>query len=151
MMAHPVKTNFPVTVPQVEIAHDLALMGDIDMVAQRHGITPADIAVLLKRPEFTKVLNEFQEVMIKEVKYYITSRAKDAVKVVEGIMKNEEANDKVRLSAARDLLDRAGLAAKHQSELNIKNTYNYVTNLSDEELDKLIEELEIESKESGEI
>ena len=89
MMAHPVKTNFPVTVPQVEIAHDLALMGDIDMVAKRHGITPADIAVLLKRPEFTKVLNEFQEVMIKEVKYYITSRAKDAVKVVEDIMKNE--------------------------------------------------------------
>ena len=136
------KIRNPVTVNQVEIAHDIALMGDLDLVAQRHGISNADLRTLLSRPEFQQVLHEFQDVMIKETKYYITSRAKEAVQVVESIMNNPEITANARLRAAKDILDRAGLVARKQTDINVKNTYNYVTSLSDDELDALLEDLD---------
>jgi hypothetical protein len=136
------KIKDPVTVNQVEIAHDIALMGDLDLVAQRHGVTDADLRTLLSRPEFQQVLHEFQDVMIKEAKYYITSRAKKAVEVVSDIMSDPNVKPNDRLRAAQDILDRAGLVARKQSDINVKNTYNYVTSLSDEELDALIEDLD---------
>mgnify|MGYP001325790124 CR=1 FL=1 len=136
------KIRNPVTVNQVEIAHDIALMGDLDLVAQRHGISNADLRTLLSRPEFQQVLHEFQDVMIKETKYYITSRAKEAVQVVESIMNNPEITANARLRAAKDILDRAGLVARKQTDINVKNTYHYVTRLSDDELDALLEDLD---------
>ena len=134
--------KLPVNINHVEIAHDIALMGDIDIVAKKHGVTVADLNRLMKSPDFAQVLSEFQAVMIKEVKHYLTSRAKDAVQVVENIMKDEEASPNARLKAAQDMLDRAGLVARKQSDINVRNTYNYITSLSDEELDAMIEEVE---------
>lgn len=133
--------SMPVNLNHVELAHDLALMGDIEVVANKHGLLSSDISKLMKQPDFNKLLQEFQDVMIKEVRYYITSRAKDAVQTVERIMHDEEAKPNVRLQAAKDLLDRAGLAAKKTQDINVKNTYNYIAELTDEELDAMLDDL----------
>lgn len=138
-----ININMPVNLNHIELAHDIALMGDIDTVAQKHGLLPADINKLMKQPDFANLLQEFQDTMIKEVRFYITSRAKDAVQTVESIMKDESAKPNVRLNAAKDLLDRAGLAAKKTTDVNVKNTYNYIAELSDDELDKMLEDLDV--------
>lgn len=134
--------KMPVNINHIELAHDLALMGDVDAVASKYGLLPSDVNKLMKQDDFKEILAEFQDTMINEARHYIISRAKPAVKTISTIMTNESVKPNTRLSAAKDLLDRAGLVAKKSIDINKKSTYEFISDLSDEELDKMIKESE---------
>ena len=72
----------------------------------------------------------------KRISEKVGETANLALNVVEELLRSGE-SENVRLNAARDILSRAGYDATQKSETTIKE----VSELSDEELDKQIEQL----------
>jgi hypothetical protein len=77
--------------------------------------------------EFQQVLDDFCEVVIKEVKTSVVGHAQEALDVVLEIMNDSEVQPQHRLSAARDVLDRAG-ASTEKSKGGNDTVVNIVLN-----------------------
>lgn len=66
---------------------------------------------MLKNSDVAAYIDELKAAMLDEVRGRITSAAADAIEVEYNIMLDEDAKHSDRLSAARDILDRAGTKA----------------------------------------
>jgi hypothetical protein len=112
----------------IMMAHDIVLMGDMDVIAKKYGVTPNYIRSLMQNnKEFQQVLDDFCEVVIKEVKTSVVGHAQEALDVVLEIMNDSEVQPQHRLSAARDVLDRAG-ASTEKSKGGNDTVVNIVLN-----------------------
>lgn len=73
---------------------------------------------LLNNPKVLKYLEEREKAIIQELQEEFMFDALEARKVMYEIMKNPMANDRDRLNAAKDFLDRAGF--KPTDKINIE-------------------------------
>jgi Fe2+ transport system protein B len=124
----------------IDVAQALVVTGNVHETSRQLGVPVSTIQGWLRNNEdFNKLVDKFVEAMIKEIKLEVVASAKDAISVLNEIMKNPLIDAKERRMAAQDVLDRAGLVNKNQPKSEIKNTINYFAALPDDELDKIIE------------
>lgn len=129
-----------VTKPMIEVAQQLVITGSLRDAANTCNVPYDTIRNWLSvNEDFKKLLEKFTEVMISEMKAELVGYSRQALEVEREIMLNSNMKAKDRLSAAQDILDRAGLVSKKQQQVDINNNYNYFANLPDEELDKIID------------
>lgn len=74
---------------------------------------------LLKNPIVLRYLNEKEETIDKELRQEFLFDAIEARRIMLNIMKDEEAANRDRLSAAKDFLDRAGFKPTDKKEVDI--------------------------------
>lgn len=92
---------------------------------------------ILKDSEVMEYLERRKEEISKELRKEFVFDALEARKVMYEIMKNPEADDKDRISVAKDFLDRAGF--KPTDEVKLSGSINDpLAGLTTEELKKLI-------------
>lgn len=114
----------------------LAMLGysNVD-IAKRLSCTPATVSTVrnsgLGRMQASLLKAEADHSAIETAKR-IRELAPDALEAIQMLMRDEEAPAHVRLSAAKDLLDRAGYAAPKQ--VNVSSTH---VSLSGEDLEGL--------------
>lgn len=93
---------------------------------------------ILKDSEVVEYLNERKNEMSQELRKEFIFDALEARKVMYDIMKNPEAEDKDRISVAKDFLDRAGF--KPTDEVKVSgNINNPFEGLTTEELKALVD------------
>lgn len=102
----------------------LALLGYSNVeIAKRVGCTPATVSIArnsnLGRQHAGLLKTEADRSALETAKR-IRELAPDAIEAIQQIMTDEEVPANVRLSAARDILDRAGYAAPKQ--VNVSST-----------------------------
>ncbi|WP_020007395.1 terminase small subunit [Salinicoccus albus] len=75
---------------------------------------------LLKNVEIQELVKEFKEESEASLRQQFSRDAVEARKIMFNIMENDEAPEHVRLSAAKDFMDRAGFKPidKQETELN---------------------------------
>lgn len=93
---------------------------------------------ILKDSEVVEYLNERKEEISKDLRKEFVFDALEARKVMYDIMKNPEAEDKDRISVAKDFLDRAGFKPTDEVKLSgsINNPFEGLTT---EELKALVD------------
>lgn len=74
---------------------------------------------LLKNPIVLRYLKEKEEAIDKELRQEFLFDAIEARRIMLNIMKDEEAANRDRLSAAKDFLDRAGFKPTDKQEIDI--------------------------------
>jgi uncharacterized protein (UPF0147 family) len=98
----------------------------------------AQASQLLKNPRVRAYLDERESQLEKELRKEFMFDALEARKVMYNIMNDEEAPDNVRVSAAKDFLDRAGFKPIEKQEISGElKTTNAFAELTTEELKKL--------------
>ncbi len=98
----------------------------------------AQASQLLKNPRVRAYLDERESQLEKELRKEFMFDALEARKVMFEIMNDEEAPDNVRVSAAKDFLDRAGFKPIEKQEISGElKTTNAFAELTTEELKKL--------------
>ena len=83
-----------------------------------------------------KVIRNVQSGLLEEIKLELVVSAREALSTLQELLHSE--NDQIRLSAAKDILDRAGLKPYNKKEIDVTQTVNYFANMSDDELMKFI-------------
>lgn len=74
--------------------------------------------MLLKKPEIIEYLNAQKALIMSDVRQQFLFEAKEALEVMHSIMMDPEADEKARLIAARDFLDRAGFKPVDKTEVS---------------------------------
>ncbi len=74
--------------------------------------------MLLKKPEIIEYLNAQKALIMSDVRQQFLFEAKEALEVMHHIMMDPEADEKARLIAARDFLDRAGFKPVDKTEVS---------------------------------
>lgn len=74
--------------------------------------------MLLKKPEIIEYLNAQKDLIMSDVRQQFLFEAKEALEVMHHIMMNQDADEKARLIAARDFLDRAGFKPIDKTEVS---------------------------------
>lgn len=93
---------------------------------------------LLSRPNIQEYLKAQKAVLESEIKESFIFECKQAIEVEVEILNNPEASDRDRLTAARDILDRAGFKPTDEVKLS-GQVNNPFEGLTTEELKKLID------------
>lgn len=114
----------------------LAMLGYSNVeIAERLSCTPATVSIVrnsgLGRQQASLLKAEADHSALETAKR-IRELAPDAIEAIQQIMMNEELPANVRLSAAKDVLDRAGYAAPKQ--VNVSST---TLNLTGDDLEGL--------------
>ena len=84
-------------------------------IAQRLDIHPTRVWQLTQLPEFKKLWEGVVEHVMQEVRAKFAARASQAADVEHGLMLGSP-NDRIKLDAAKDILDRAGYKPKEVVE-----------------------------------
>lgn len=74
--------------------------------------------MLLKKSEIIEYLNAQKDLIMSDVRQQFLFEAKEALEVMHHIMMNQDADEKARLIAARDFLDRAGFKPVDKAEVS---------------------------------
>ena len=93
---------------------------------------------LLKTPEVQAYLSERKAAFVKDIQDEFVYHAKEALDVLHEILQNPEAQDKDRISAAKEFLDRAGFKPPEQVTLSGEIKSNPFAGLTTDELRRLI-------------
>ena len=93
---------------------------------------------LLKTPEVQAYLSERKAAFVKDIQEEFVYHAKEALDVLHEILQNPEAQDKDRISAAKEFLDRAGFKPPEQVTLSGEIKSNPFAGLTTDELRRLI-------------
>lgn len=96
----------------------------------------------MERPDFRKMVKEFTEAMRDEMTTEMVSMAREAMGVMREVMMDPGTKPQHRLQAAKEVLERAGIQPEEKAkQVDIKNThtYNVLSSVSDEDLNKIIE------------
>lgn len=91
---------------------------------------------LLKNPKIQEKIKEYEEESRALLQQQFSRDAIEARKIMFKLMGNDDTPENVRLSAAKDFLDRAGFAPVEKSEVNA----NVSTDKLDSILDQLVDE-----------
>lgn len=123
-----------------EIARRLVLGQKVKDIAADLNITPTRISTLVNSPVFKKEIKRLEDqrdVGVSDVTRTLREVAPVCLEQVERLMYNAK-SEKVRLSAAQDLLDRAGYGAVNKN-LNVNANANVPHGtMTDDELKRLI-------------
>ena len=135
-----VEDDIEVTKLQIDVAHQLVISGNLRDAAEATGVPYQTVRNWITGSEdFKKMVDKFTETVIVEMKAELVGYTREALDVERQIMLNQSNKARDRLTAAQDILDRAGLVSKKQQQLDINNNYNYFSNMPDEELDKILD------------
>lgn len=101
----------------------------------------AQASQLMKNPKVLKYLNERESQLESELRKEFMFDALEARKVMYEIMNDAAAPENVRVSAAKDFLDRAGFkpVEKQEHSGQVTQNINNMTNLTEDELRKIAE------------
>ena len=101
----------------------------------------AQASQLMKNPKVMKYLNERESQLESELRKEFMFDALEARKVMYEIMNDAAAPENVRVSAAKDFLDRAGFkpVEKQEHSGQVTQNINNMTNLTEYELRKIAE------------
>lgn len=101
----------------------------------------AQASQLMKNPKVMKYLNERESQLESELRKEFMFDALEARKVMYEIMNDAAAPENVRVSAAKDFLDRAGFkpVEKQEHSGQVTQNINNMTNLTEDELRKIAE------------
>ena len=130
-----------VSVPQIEVAQQIVLTGNIEAAAKASKVSVETVRGWIKDNEdFQKLIEKFTDAMMVEMKAQMVGVAREALEIERGIMKDDLVDANVRIKAAQDIMDRAGFSQKKQQQLDINNNhFNFFANMPDEELNKIID------------
>ena len=102
-----------------EISHLYYEMGNLRLALKKQGLSDSQIykksKVLMKNPDFQAILE-------KDARQYIDSNIAGVLKVLSGIIYNEDANEKTRLAAINTFLDRSRLHKTEKTEIEVINS-----------------------------
>lgn len=105
--------------------------------AERAGVAKSTLERWLRHDEdFKRLLDTFSQGLMEEIKIELVVSARQALHTLQQLLHSD--NDQIRLSAAKDILDRAGFKPTNKKEIDVTQTVNYFANMSDEELAKFI-------------
>lgn len=123
---------------QMVDAAELLISGcSVTESAERAGIAKSTLERWLRHDEdFKRLLDTFSQGLMEEIKIELVVSARQALHTLQQLLRSD--NDQIRLSAARDILDRAGFKPTNKKEIDVTQTVNYFANMSDEELAKFI-------------
>ena len=93
---------------------------------------------LLKTPEVQAYLSERKAAFVKDIQEELVFHAKEALDVLHEILQNPAAQDKDRIAAAREFLDRAGFKSPEQVNLSGEIRSNPFAGLTTDELRRLV-------------
>lgn len=126
-----------VTKHMVDAAELLVSGYSVADAAEHLGINKNTITHWLRKDDdFKKLLETFSQGLLEEIKLELVISAREALSTLQGLLHSE--NDQIRLSAAKDILDRAGFKPSNKKEIDVTQTVNYFANMSDDELMKFI-------------
>ena len=87
-------------------------------------------SALLKKPEIRKLINEYKEESEALLRQQFSRDAIEARKIMFKMMADDDVPENVRLSAAKDFLDRAGFKPVEKQETEINGQLD-ISNKSD--------------------
>lgn len=96
---------------------------------------------LLKNPKIIKYIEEQQRAKVQELKEEFIYDALEARKVMYKILTDPNAEDKDKITIARDFLDRAGFKPTDKVENTTTITTNPLKDLDTDEIKKIISDL----------
>lgn len=132
-----VYNGLKVTKQMVDAAELLISGCSLAESAERAGVAKPTLERWLRHDEdFKKLLDTFSQGLLEEIKIELVVSARQALHTLKQLLHSD--NDQIRLSAARDILDRAGFKPTNKKEIDVIQTVNYFANMSDEELAKFI-------------
>jgi hypothetical protein len=85
-------------------------------IATKHGIDPSVVCRILNQDEIKEAMEQEARIMVSLVPH--------AVDTYKDVLLNEKDN-KVRLSAAKDILQNTGIGASHTTSVIIQNSFNH--------------------------
>ena len=89
----------------------------------------AQSSQLLKKPKVLRYLKERENAITQELQEEFMFDALEARKVMYAIMKNDEADDRDRITAAKDFLDRAGFKPTDKVSLDADVCVQIIDNI----------------------
>jgi len=89
----------------------------------------AQSSQLLKKPKVLRYLKERENAITQELQEEFMFDALEARKVMYAIMKNDEADDRDRITAAKDFLDRAGFKPTDKINLDAEVCVQIIDNI----------------------
>lgn len=132
-----VYNGLKVTKQMVDAAELLISGCSLTESAERAGVAKPTLEKWIRHDEdFKRLLDTFSQGLMEEIKIELVVSARQALHTLQKLLHSE--NDQIRLSAARDILDRAGFKPTNKKEIDVTQTVNYFANMSDEELARFI-------------
>lgn len=123
-----------------EIAVYLAYSGSIEETAKMFSISAASLRNMLTNDtSFSALVSDAAESLVDELRIKLGGAARKAIDVIVGLMQDEFVDANTRLSAAKDVLNRMGLNETQKVQIDTNNNIHFFRNMSDEELDKIID------------
>lgn len=132
-----VYNGLKVTKQMVDAAELLISGCSLTESAERAGVAKSTLEKWIRHDEdFKRLLDTFSQGLMEEIKIELVVSARQALHTLQKLLHSD--NDQIRLSAARDILDRAGFKPTNKKEIDVTQTVNYFANMSDEELARFI-------------
>jgi len=119
----------------VKIAYLYMKGFSIQEIADIMGISSRAVKEIRSKEEFKSVIRTISAEVISAGRMFLSASGIKAVKTMIDLL--DSPNDKIRLNASKEILNRIGL--KSPEQLEIINKSNDIRNMSTEELTKLVE------------
>jgi len=125
------------TKQKIDVAEMLIAGYSYKAISDALGVSESTIRKWLKSDEaFKELMFDLVAIVTDEIRIELVAASRAALRTLGELLQSSD--EKIRLKAAQDILDRAGFNAKMKQEVDINNTYSYFTNLSDDELLRFI-------------
>ena len=102
-----------------KISHLYYETGNLRLALKKQGLSDSQI---YKKSKELKKNQEFQAILERDARNYIDSNLPGVLIVLNGIINNEDTNEKTRLTAIQTFLDRSKLHKTEKTEIEVINS-----------------------------
>lgn len=134
----PVAAGVMVTKDMIDVAELMVAGYSYPEISKKTGVSTNTIHKWYREDaDFKSVVAKFTEGLMAEIKVELVVSARQALETLQELLKSD--NEQIKLSASKDILDRAGFKAANKQEVDVRQTVNYFATMSDDELAKFID------------